>query len=65
MPGQEKEGENLMKKRIVAGMLVSLMAASMVACGSSGSADTTADTSADKVFLLCLYLFIFLKLKWN
>ena len=25
----------------------------------------TADTSADKVFLLCLYLFIFLKLKWN
>ena len=25
----------------------------------------TADTSADKVFLLCLYLFIFLRLKWN
>ncbi|MBR4708072.1 MAG: ABC transporter substrate-binding protein [Pseudobutyrivibrio sp.] len=33
-----------MKKRIVAGMLVSLMAASMVACGSSAPA---ADTSAD------------------
>ncbi len=49
-PGKEKEGENLMKKRIVAGMLVSLMAASMVACGSSETATTdtaTADTSAD------------------
>ncbi len=33
-----------MKKRIVAGMLVSLMAASMVACGSSSD---TADTSSD------------------
>ena len=38
-----------MKKRIVAGMLTALMAASMVACGSSDTAtETTTDTTAEE-----------------
>ena len=36
-----------MKKRIVAGMLTSLMAVSMVACGSSSDTATTTDTTSD------------------
>ena len=48
MEEENKEGDLLMKKRLVAGMLTALMAMSMVACGSSAAPTETpaADATA-------------------